>query len=112
MKLLETSVTASAVTVVRNAAYDILAARTRPSQALALWRRVLCGGFQELLCCVLAVDPTLSFGTTFGEVAWRLMHVQHMAVEAAAVVPLRDNPEGEGDVNQLVASGVLSSFVA
>ena len=83
MKLLESSAAAAAVSAVRDAMHAILIAAHTPQQALQLWQRTLCGEFQDLLCCVLAADPSTTFGVTFGEVAWRLMHVQHVAHEAA-----------------------------
>jgi hypothetical protein len=81
MKLLGADVIAAAVTTIRDAAHAILAACTAPPDAFVLWQRVLCSGIQELMCCVLAADLEGTFGTTFGEVAWRLLHVQDMACE-------------------------------
>lgn len=82
MKLLDASAVASAVTSVRDAAFAILAAAAEPPQALALWQRGLSVKCQDLMACVLAADRSKSsFGTSFGEIAWRLMHVLQMAFE-------------------------------
>lgn len=93
MKLLDTSATAAAVWVVRDAIHAILAACHRPEEALELWQRTLYCTFQDLVCCVLAADPSSTFGVTFGEVAWRLMHVQHIALDAQWKRSIQERPQ-------------------